>query len=503
VQFGGYDHRVGAGDGTLWDMDNLTGDDYPVLSTRKPRRLLSTLTSPRGLYVHDGLYTVDGTTLYKDGTAVVVGLSNSDKTLCALGPYLYILPDHIVYNTATDTVEPVAKSWSGIGVTEDGYYAGEEAEMNEIYAAGVNWATYFRPGDAVTIMFSDTTTQSSIIREIGAKGVAVSGGIGDALRFYENVFSSAKLVIGVSRDAPDMDFICENENRLWGCKGDTIRACKLGDPFNWNVYDGVATDSYAVDVGSSGDFTGCASYLGYPVFFKEENIYKVYGDRPANFQVMGSATLGVKVGSAKSIAIAGETMYYLSRAGFVSYSGGLPQQIASAFGDMEVKAAVGGSDGLKYFASAQIGSAWNLFIYDTRSGLWHREDVTQAKYFAYSGGILWLTADGKLWRVGGTDGTEESAFTGTAEFGDFTWGPNWKNPTRLLLRLSGAVTVSVQYNSSGTWESAATLTATEKTSRYFPVPIRRCDHYRVKISGTAPWKLWSMTQEYYAGSARE
>ena len=66
---------------------------------------------------------------------------------------------------------------------------------------------------------------------------------------------------------PELDFLCENENRLWGCKGDTIYASKLGDPFNWNVFDGVSTDSYAVDVGSAGDFTGCFAYRGYPVFF--------------------------------------------------------------------------------------------------------------------------------------------------------------------------------------------------------------------------------------------
>lgn len=39
VRFGGYDHRPGAGDGTLWDMENLTGDQFPLLAVRRPRRL--------------------------------------------------------------------------------------------------------------------------------------------------------------------------------------------------------------------------------------------------------------------------------------------------------------------------------------------------------------------------------------------------------------------------------------------------------------------------------
>ena len=45
MQFGGYEHVRGAGEGTLWDMKNLTGDDYPLLSVRKRRGLLIARTS--------------------------------------------------------------------------------------------------------------------------------------------------------------------------------------------------------------------------------------------------------------------------------------------------------------------------------------------------------------------------------------------------------------------------------------------------------------------------
>lgn len=122
--------------------------------------------------------------------------------------------------------------------------------------------------------------------------------------------------VAITRLMPDLDFICENENRLWGCCDNTIYASKLGDPFNWNVFDGLSTDSFAANVGSDGAFTGCISYLGYPHFFKEDNIYKVYGDKPQNFQVVKSAGLGVMAGSEKSLAILGGTLFYLSREGW-------------------------------------------------------------------------------------------------------------------------------------------------------------------------------------------
>ena len=160
--------------------------------------------------------------------------------------------------------------------SEDGTYAGEEAKGNTVFCetAGFDWSDYFNPGDGVTISgaSAEGNNKTAVVREIED----------GALRFYENCFvtGGGSQSVTVKRAVPDMDFLCENENRLWGCKGDTIYACKLGDIFNWNVFDGVATDSYAADVASTGDFTACASYLGYPCFFKEEHIYKVYGDRP-------------------------------------------------------------------------------------------------------------------------------------------------------------------------------------------------------------------------------
>ena len=107
---------------------------------------------------------------------------------------------------------------------------------------------------------------------------------GDKLYFYEYIFTldgedgvtpyTETGELSVSRTVPDLLFVCENENRLWGCDKTTINASKLGDIFNWNVYDGLATDSYSVDTGSAGSFTACISYLGYPIFFKEDHIYK-------------------------------------------------------------------------------------------------------------------------------------------------------------------------------------------------------------------------------------
>ena len=67
----------------------------------------------------------------------------------------------------------------------------------------------------------------------------------------------------IARTVPDLSFLCENENRLWGCDGNTIYASKLGDIFNWNVYDGLETDSFAVDTGSAGRLRHAAGYVAH------------------------------------------------------------------------------------------------------------------------------------------------------------------------------------------------------------------------------------------------
>lgn len=500
TEFKGYNHNLYAQDGELWDMTNLTSDFAPLLSPRAPRYQTETLTTPNGLYANDGLYWVDGTGFYADGEQKGT-VTDGKKLFSGLGAYVVIMPDKAYYNKLTGEFGSLESSWSGTVSFQDGTYAGEEAEGNTIYASGADWEEHFQVGDAVSIAGSSSNDKTIIIREID----------GDYLRFYENSFTAESgQNVTISRDVPDIDFICQNENRLWGCKGDTIYASKLGDPFNWNVFDGISTDSYAVDVGSAGDFTACCSYLGYPVFFKEEHIYKVYGDKPSNFQVMGSASLGVEAGSHLSLAIAGEVLFYLSRVGIVAYSGGIPQSVAHAFGTDRYRNGVAGSDGVKYYVSMEKDGAYSLFVYDTRVKQWHREDDTQAVGFAWDKELYFLDADGPLWLNGNArtvpeDAVPEGPVNSVAEFGDFVEGnPNKKGTGKLQVRMEldagTTVKIEMQFDSDGVWREVDTLTTTVKRSFYLPIVPRRSDHFQIRFTGTGDWKLWSLVRESYIGS---
>lgn len=514
IKFGGLNHTRGAADGELWDMKNLTSDHYPLLSSRAPRLKCRSFTEPGGIFSWDGLCWVDGTRFYFRGEekgAVAAG----EKTFAAMGAYILIFPDKCCYNVDTGVFGSMEAAWEGGElVIGNGLLYGEEAEANCISSEGTKWDDYFRAGDAVNI--------SGCVKQPGNnKSIIIRAIDGDKLYFYEHSFTidgegNAYKETGnlaIRRSVPDLKFMCENENRLWGCTDNTIYASKLGDIFNWNVYDGLDTDAYAVDTGSAGVFTGCVSYQGYPVFFKEDHIYKVYGSVPSNFEVMGSASLGLATGCGRSLAVAGEALFYMSRNGVMAYTGGIPQPVAADFGLKRFKNGVAGSDGLKYYISMQDEQGqWGLYVYDTQKGLWHKEDDSHITHFTRQAGNLYMLNDlGELWTAGNAqdppeDAEPEEEVEWFAEFADFTEeDPNKKGVSKLQLRLElergATVQVWMMFDSDGLWRAVnSAIGEGVKRSYYLPIVPRRGDHYRLKLTGTGGCRVFSLVREYYTGS---
>lgn len=74
---------------------------------------------------------------------------------------------------------------------------------------------------------------------------------------------------------------------------------KLGDPLSWFWYEAdengaVATAAWSVDAGAPGDFSGCAATGSGVVFLKPGGLWRLYGTRPTNFQLVASAALGAE-----------------------------------------------------------------------------------------------------------------------------------------------------------------------------------------------------------------
>jgi len=495
--FGGLDRRDGAAFGAIGAMHNLTGARAPLLASRPKRRTAAAQTNPRGLCaVGSRLLTVDANALYRDGEVFVPalpGAANAERSFAALGTRLLIWPDRIAVDVeGGGAYQTLAASLSRSCTFADGTYAGEAAEGNTILApAGTDWAALFRAGDAVTISGAAAAenNRTAIIREID----------GNALRFYENTFtvSAAARTITVARTVPELDFLCVCGGRVWGCKGDTIRCCKLGDPCNWNVFDGLSTDAWSAETGTPGDFTGCVSFMGWPVFFKADRIFKVYGSRPANFEVISSATLGVLPGAAKTLAVAGETLYYLSRAGFVRYNGGYPSRVDAAL-DTRFAGGAAGSDGRRWFVSAlRSDGARELLVFDPETGSWHREDALAVRGFACADGTLYAQTAEAVYAVGDAADPDEADFESSVTFAPFD-GASFasKYPVRLWLRYESAspLTAEICYD-GGDWETAAVLPAGDLAGRNTPVPIRRCGRFGLRLSAAGAWRLYALQIE--------
>ena len=514
VQFGGLDRSRPDKDGRIWEMRNLSSEQYPLISARGGRCYSQDfrLQKPNGIFGRDGLYYVDGTTFCDEhiGRCTV---ADGKKVFAAMGTKVFVFPDKLWFDASDDGVHYMEAEYTAQCVIQNGTIWGESAEANTILSEEDDWETRgFKVGDAVSISGATKHPENDltiIIRELDGK----------EMRFYENSFTieegGDEETLTVKRTVPDLDFVFENENRLWGCRGSTIYCSKLGDPTNWNVFDGLSTDSWTAEVGSGGSFTGACSYLGYPMFFKEDQIYKVYGEKVSAYQVMKSASMGVEKGSGQSLAIAGETLFYLSRTGFMAYTGGVPKNIHWPFGEQKFRNAVAGSDGVKYYVSAQTEGGYELWVYDTRYGAWHREDETQAAGFAWDGQLYCLDADGTVWFNADAgdvpEGAEpEEAVSSMVEFGDFTGSgggqPNKKGTGKLQLRVElgeGAEILILMRFDGGEWMEIKRLqNSAGKRSYYLPIIPRRSDHYRIRIEGTGEWTLNSLVREEYTGSER-
>lgn len=387
----------------------------------------------------------------------------------------------------------------------------------------------FAEGDGVTISgitnpaLADLNS-TMIIQARGDDFIVVTGIIDQLI--------TQETPICVSRWMPDFDFIVESKNRLWGCKYgyaymgkayDTatgeivdqwsedpvneIYACKLGDFRNWNCFNGISTDSYAVTVGTDGEFTGAITYLGNPLFFKETCMHKVYGDSMP-FGVQDTACRGVQTGCSESLAIVNETMYYKSRSGVCAYDGSLPVEISSALGDISYSDAVAGQLGNKYYISMLSEDLkYNLFVFDTLRGLWHREDNTAAMQFCNFRGDLYYIdfKDLMIKTVLGTGELDETPIKWEAVTGVLgTESPDKKYISRIDVRMKipmgSRVMFFVEYDSDGNWQYLFTMTGMNLKS--FPVPIRplRCDHLRLKIVGEGDAKIYSICQTLEQGS---
>lgn len=556
--FLGYNANLRCNDGEFSQMQNMTSEHYPILSPREKRGIFVNTENPQGIISKDAMAYVDGDKLVYSGDTFELGLSTDaeacPKQLVSMGAYLLVFPDKKYLNTADlsdyGDIEAHFKSQAGVTITysmcnasaidyED-VYIGTESPQS--YSNGTYWLDTSGETHALKV-WSDTASMwvsvATTYIKITCEGIGVQFKEGDGVTIYgsdiadlnntmviqsrsdnyivvigvlDNVKTQATQ-ISVAREVPTMEYVTEANNRIWGCHyglkdGETVNeiyACKLGDFRNWNSFSGISTDSYAVSVGSDGVFTGAVTHLGYPLFFKENCIHKIYGSAPSSYQVATTQCRGVQKGSYRSLQIVNEILYYKTATDVCAYDGSLPQTISQALGTNTYSEAVGGANKGRYYLSMKNSRGeYEMLVYDTYKGLWHREDGTKALGFATMDHNLYYIDDVTKNIVNAEGGTEEE-FEWYATTGVIGYSyPDMKYVSRLNIRMKIAegakVEVFTEYDSDGEWHPQGVIEGAGTRTFTLPVIPIRCDHMRIKIVGMGECKIFSIAKILEVGS---
>ncbi len=543
--FGGINRANGT---PLGEWDRLNGFDltaYPALRTCLPYAYsdIVSLGEITGYTYRNGILvytTADGIYLDGKGTLTAIeGLSAGDKTLVNIGAYIVILPDWSLINTA-DTENPVTMA-KGAVLTGDllEYNQNQtkptvsiyklfyvDAPTTEVTASGL------AVGDSVKLSWTYGKRKMSkqlTINNIGIESYTGSGmtSIGfdtsdmpNTMWFYTEGRAMDQFRVPritgatIQRVMPDLDYVVEYNNRLWGCssKNHEIYCSKLGEPLVWGAYSGISTDSWAATVGTDGDFTGACVFNGCVLFFKEDCVHSVYGTKASNFTVTTYTVRGVQKGSAKSLCISEGLLYYKAPEGIFTFNGSASSRFDGKLCvDRDSRTACGTADD-RYIVMAM--SDGTVFYYDKLHSVWYNRTLPNViSMHNFSGSLYAITKDSNkamqkvmlTTDVGMSGRMAETAFeaiTGELCRGELTSTSSYSRKAMhtVIKKLTMSIeewhqqgvssvqfTVSVQYD-GGDWQTVYSYDGTAEEAdnnvvTLIPIIPMRCQRLRIKISG--------------------
>lgn len=555
TDFRGLNLSQGIGDGEWAWMQNMDTREYPAVARRQKRVHVATLNKPNGLCATDRLCFVDGVKFYYNGF-YYGDVEDSEKTLVPMGAKIAIFPDKKLFDTTTFSLTDMEQKNVSSGTVSvtlakgDGTPYGEYTEGGTAPENPENGQLWLDTSGDAPVMKTWSEAQGLWVAEATTYVLVSATGLGQGLKALDGVTVSGLEEAGlngdwiltdagpdyilftgilqkaltqagevrVERTCPEMDFVVEKDNRLWGCSSadHEIYCCKLGDPTNWRAYQGVATDSYAVTVGTPGPFTGAAVSGSAVIFFKENCLHRVYGTQPSNFTVYVDNLRGVQQGCHKSAVRVNEYLYYKSVFDVCVYADSEVAGISAALGTESYKNAVAGVCGSRLYLSMEDQEgAWQLLVYDTAAGVWTREDGTHALGFASClTETFMLRADGELYALLPGEynkdffmvGSDYTVYAQEETDEEVSWElrtgeilrelPDHKYIGKIQLYLEldpGARAEVALRRDGGAWEKVQELSGGDQRRCTLPIYPRRCDRMEIRLTGVGHVRLvnWS------------
>ena len=594
--FYGYNHNKIISDGEMFDMQNMSGDSFPLLTQRKQRGIASYDVEGQdpvpltGIHGRDQLVFIRGTKVFYNfievsGISVSTSASMLPKQIVSMGAYVCIFPDKVYFNTVDSTDKgsmerlystdsgnislimcrndgtnydytSIARGTEAPANPENGALwldeSGSKAILKQYMASAEEWlevmTTYIKiqatgigaglkeydvididgltlggeNPDPVIADQVNTLNTSMIVYAAGNDYIIVAGILSAAVE--EEGLEEATVTANLT--VPDMDWIVESNNRLWGCKygmknGEVVNeiyASALGSFKVWERFMGNSTDSWTAQVGSDGPFTGAITQRGYPVFSKEGCFHRISGTTPQTFQIQTTYCRGVQRGSGRSMAIVAENIYYKARDGIMVYDGNMPVQVSAQLGEELYSDARAGVLRDKYYISMKDkNNNFVLMVYDTKNNIWWKEDGAKALGFgAVADELFYIDENNNtLVSVNGSVGDEEGALDWRADFD--LYGVHYRQENgyddprrirnkkyvslfkiRLELGANASVKLYMQYD-GGDWELKGEKTGDRLRTVELPVVPKRCDNVRFRLEGHGDCAIYDISRVMEVG----
>lgn len=527
--FKGLNRADAGGEDEFVDMLNLSSDHYPYLSPRKSRTEICSqnnikyFIAPQLIPEQEitAFTGVAGTEFYYNGTVVdkdsgVTIDPNTKKCLIDYNGYILIFPDKLYYcYTAQEEhkLKHIETGYSNVSLSFSAAGSNNDSTLvNKVTRTG-GWSE-FKVGDSLTIDcgiadnntvsidskyddVSDSKIMSCVVEAINGNTMTIKC----VSRLGVKLAVKAGSTTGSIRKAmPDITRACVCNNRVFGvdAAGEMIYASKLADFKNWNVFEGLSTDSWYAQVGTDGRFTGIVTYNQSVVAFKDNYIHVVYGDKPTNYQVSKQIAKGCIDGD--SIAEVEGNLLFLSYDGFYAFTGHSPTLISQKV-NKRYSAATAGTDGSKYYVSAKSGDTTEFLVYDMQHNVWHKEDDLNVGWFVrYNDGLYVASTDKVIRLNAGTETVEWSAES--IKFRDNTTTKRSVNDMyfRVILEPDSKVEVYARYDDYD-WLKYGTLEPSKNGHTIMRVPVRfaSADHYQYKLVGQGNAIIECIERKVYAG----
>lgn len=531
--FRGLNRAPAAGEDELIDMQNLSSSHYPYLGPRESRQEIGTQSGIRYFIAPQlvpgeaitSFTGVAGTDFYYKGTKVSkdTGVSidaDTKKCLIDFNGYILIFPDKLYYcYTAQEEhkLKHIEVGYSNVSLSFSTSGSNNDSTLvNKVTKSG-GWEE-FKVGDSLTIEcgieanntlavdskyddVSDSKIMSCVVEEVDGNSLQIKcvSRLGVKLPVKPGSTTGS-----IRKAMPDITRACVCNNRVFGVDeaGEMIYASKLADFKNWNVFEGLSTDSWYAQVGTDGRFTGIVAYNQSVVAFKDNYIHMVYGDKPSNYQVSKQIAKGCIDGD--SIQEVGGNLLFLSYDGFYSFSGHAPVLVSQKV-NKRYSSAAAGTDGNKYYVSATAGDVTEFLVLDTQYNIWHKEDGLKVGWFVrYNDGLYAATTDKIIRLDSGAEDVEWMAES--IRFHDGTMTKRGVNDLyfRMVLEAGSKVEIFARYDGKP-WEQYGIITPNTNGHTVVRVPIRfaSADEYQYKLVGHGSVVVEAVERKLYAGGTNQ